>query len=109
MEAAVKVELRLFLSKNISAESLRYGNCNCNLSGTVFLFKISSRRLVLIVLNRSNSICSSVDDIVLSYIVNVLEQIGEDQEFGVDDFAEIMAAYIPGFDTVSRYLYLTHL
>ena len=51
MEAAVKVELRLFLSKNISAESLRYGNCNCNLSGTVFfLFKISSRRLVLIVI-----------------------------------------------------------
>ena len=59
--------------------------------------------------NRSNSLCSSVDDIVLSYIVNVLEQIGEDEEFGVDDFAEIMAAYIPGFDTVSRYLYLTHL
>ena len=39
----------------------------------------------------------------------MLEQIGEDEEFGVDDFAEIMAAYIPGFDTVSRYLYLTHL
>jgi len=48
-----------------------------------------------------------VDDIVLGYIVNVLEQLGEDQEFDVDDFVEIMAAYIPGFDTVSRYLHLT--
>jgi len=50
-----------------------------------------------------------VDDIVLGYIASVLEKLGEDQEFDVDDFAEIMAAYIPGFDTVSRYLHLTHL
>jgi len=50
-----------------------------------------------------------VDDIVLGYIASVLEELGEDQEFDVDDFAEIMAAYIPGFDTVSRYLHLTHL
>ncbi|PFX28090.1 CUE domain-containing protein 2 [Stylophora pistillata] len=43
-----------------------------------------------------------VDDIVLCYIVNVLEQLGEDEEFDVDEFAEIMAAYIPGFDAVNR-------
>ncbi|KAJ7337925.1 CUE domain-containing protein 2 [Desmophyllum pertusum] len=45
---------------------------------------------------------SSVDDIVLGYIVSVLEQLGEDEEFDVDEFAEIMAAYIPGFDTDNR-------
>lgn len=50
-----------------------------------------------------------MDDIVLGYIASVLEELGEDQEFDVDDFAEIMVAYIPGFDTVSRYLHLTHL
>ena len=48
--------------------------------------------------------CSSVDDILLGYIVNVLEQLGEDEEFDVDEFADIMAAYIPGFDEVNRYL-----
>ena len=47
---------------------------------------------------------SSVDDIVLGYIVSVLEQLGEDEQFDVDEFAEIMAAYIPGFDTVNKYV-----
>lgn len=37
-----------------------------------------------------------MDDIVLGYIASVLEELREDQEFDVDDFAEIMAAYIPG-------------
>ena len=40
MEAAVKDELEQFLSKNISAESLRYDDCSCQLFGTV-LSKIS--------------------------------------------------------------------
>ena len=47
---------------------------------------------------------SSVDDIVLGYIVSVLEQLGEAEQFDVDEFAEIMAAYIPGFDTVNKYV-----
>ena len=50
-----------------------------------------------------------MDEIVLSYIVNVLEQLGEDQEFDVNDFVEMMAAYIPRFDTVPRYLHSTRL
>lgn len=50
---------------------------------------------------------SSVDDIVLGYIVSVLEQLGEDEQFDVDEFAEIMAAYIPGFDTVNKYVQCT--
>ena len=34
----------------------------------------------------------------------MLEQLGEDEQFDVDEFAEIMAAYIPGFDTVNKYV-----
>lgn len=56
----------------------------------------------LISKNISAESLSSVDEIVLGYIVSVLEQLGEDQEFDVNDFVEMMAAYIPRFDTVSR-------
>lgn len=45
---------------------------------------------------------SSIDEIVLGYIANVLEQLGEDEQFDVDEFAEIMAAYIPGFDSLAK-------
>lgn len=49
VEAAVTDELGQFLSKNISAESLRYDNCSCKLFGTV-LSKILLRPLVLTVI-----------------------------------------------------------
>lgn len=45
---------------------------------------------------------SCIDDIVLGYIVSVLEQLGEDEQFDEEEFAEIMDAYIPGFDTINR-------
>ncbi|XP_015750796.1 PREDICTED: CUE domain-containing protein 2-like, partial [Acropora digitifera] len=45
---------------------------------------------------------SSIDEIVLGYIANVLEQLREDEQFDVDEFAEIMAAYIPGFDSLTK-------
>ena len=44
---------------------------------------------------------SCIDDIVLGYIVSVLEQLGEDEQFDEEEFAEIMDAYIPGFDTIN--------
>ena len=44
---------------------------------------------------------SFIDDIVLGYIVSVLEQIG-DEQFDVEEFADIMALHIPGFDTLNR-------
>lgn len=49
----------------------------------------------------SEALCS-IDEIVLGYIANVLEQLGEDEQFDVDEFAEIMAAYIPGFDSLTK-------
>lgn len=42
-----------------------------------------------------------IDDIVLGYIVSVLEQIG-DEQFDVEEFADIMALHIPCFDTLNR-------
>lgn len=49
----------------------------------------------------SEALCS-IDEIVLGYITSVLEQLGEDEQFDVDEFAEIMAAYIPGFDSLTK-------
>lgn len=49
----------------------------------------------------SEALCS-IDEIVLGYIANVLEQLGEDEQFDVDEFTEIMAAYIPGFDSLTK-------
>jgi len=49
---------------------------------------------------------SSIDDIVLSYMVSILEELGgnygersvdADDPFDVDQFTEMMEAYLPGF------------
>lgn len=44
---------------------------------------------------------SAVDDIVLSYVVSILEELGSEtpsaETFDVADFMEMMEAYIPGF------------
>ena len=46
---------------------------------------------------------SLLDDIALDYIVSILEQLGEDDSFDVEEFLEIMMAYIPEFKEVNRY------
>ena len=49
--------------------------------------------------------CSNVDDIVLEYIVEVLSNLGEeDSSFDVDQFSEMIAAYVPEFSEVDRYV-----
>ena len=49
--------------------------------------------------------CSNVDDIVLGYIVEVLSNLGEeDSSFDVDQFSEMIAAYVPEFAEVDRYV-----
>lgn len=49
--------------------------------------------------------CSNVDDIVLGYIVDVLSNLGEeDSSFDVDQFSEMIAAYVPEFAEVDRYV-----
>ncbi|CAL1274527.1 unnamed protein product [Larinioides sclopetarius] len=47
---------------------------------------------------------SSIDEIVLSYIIGVLESLGSayspDDVFDVDEFAEMMTAYLPAFSNI---------
>ncbi|XP_038048984.1 CUE domain-containing protein 2-A-like isoform X2 [Patiria miniata] len=43
----------------------------------------------------------AIDDIVLNYVVGVLEDVGNDDEFDVGDFVEMMEAYIPGFKDIT--------
>ncbi|XP_033101678.1 CUE domain-containing protein 2-A-like isoform X2 [Anneissia japonica] len=45
---------------------------------------------------------SSVDEIVLDYVSSILEDIGSEDEFAVEEFIEMMDAYIPGFMKVER-------
>lgn len=44
---------------------------------------------------------SAIDDIVLNYLISILEELGnssvEDEVFDVDQFTEMMEAYLPGF------------
>lgn len=49
---------------------------------------------------RPGASLSAIDDIVLSYVVGVLEDITSDDEFDVDSFVEMIAAYIPGFEEI---------
>nr|XP_054774450.1 CUE domain-containing protein 2-A-like [Lytechinus pictus] len=42
-----------------------------------------------------------IDDIVLSYMLGVLEDLDSDDGFEVEGFVEMMQAYIPGFEDVS--------
>ncbi|KAK3749407.1 hypothetical protein QZH41_015873 [Actinostola sp. cb2023] len=44
-----------------------------------------------------------VDDIVLDYLTSVSQSIAEDDSTNVDDFIDIMNAYIPGFSDIQRY------
>lgn len=50
--------------------------------------------------------CSTLDDVLLSYITGVLEDLGSQQSveenFDVEDFAEMLEAYIPGFAEIDR-------
>ncbi|XP_078000524.1 CUE domain-containing protein 2-A-like [Glandiceps talaboti] len=50
--------------------------------------------------NTGASSIDVVDDIVLSYLVSVLEDLGCEDDFDVDEFTEMMEAYIPGFTEI---------
>ncbi|XP_018910769.2 CUE domain-containing protein 2 [Bemisia tabaci] len=48
---------------------------------------------------------SSIDDIVLNYVVSILEDVGEESgedSFDVDAFSEMMSAYIPEFSCIAN-------
>jgi len=46
---------------------------------------------------------SVVDDIVLDYLTGVLEGLAEDDSTNIEDFIDMMNAYIPGFSDLHRY------
>jgi len=50
---------------------------------------------------------SDVDDVVLQYMVSILEELGNsaasEDLFDVEQFTEMMEAYLPGFQTVDRF------
>ena len=52
----------------------------------------------------SGLFCSSIDEIVLSYVVSILEDLGTEtsveEAFDVEGFCEMMAAYFPEFSTI---------
>lgn len=51
-----------------------------------------------------NNGIEAVDEIVLSYVISILEDLGDDQNaeenIDVDQFTEMMDAYIPGFSSI---------
>lgn len=43
---------------------------------------------------------SVVDEIVLSYVISILEEASQDPCFDVEGFIEMMSAYIPDFSNI---------
>lgn len=50
--------------------------------------------------------CSTLDEVLLSYITGVLEDLGSqesvEENFDVEVFVEMLEAYIPGFAEIDR-------
>lgn len=50
-----------------------------------------------------SSLCSSIDEIVVSYVSGVLEEVALDQEeVDAAGMKDVMAAYVPEFETLSE-------
>ncbi|CAH1107901.1 unnamed protein product [Psylliodes chrysocephalus] len=43
-----------------------------------------------------------IDEIVLSYVISVLEDVGSDPVFDVEGFCEMMSAYFPEFESINH-------
>lgn len=81
-----------------------------------FVFKFFCRRKCLESVRVNSSIffsLSTLDDVLLSYITSVLEDLGSqastEENFDVEMFVEMLEAYIPGFskiDTYEQFYYL---
>lgn len=57
-----------------------------------------------------DNLCSLLDEIVLNYVAGIVDDIslldtdntGDDDSFDVEDFVEMMDAYLPGFAQIPR-------
>ena len=47
---------------------------------------------------------SQLDEIAVDYIVSVLQQLGDDERFDVEEFINVMTAYIPELGDINRYV-----
>lgn len=61
------------------------------------------------VFEHSNCDFSLVDDIIITYMASVLKSLGEnptefEPSFDVEEFTEMMAAFLPGFDSINSTL-----
>ena len=101
----VEHELQKFVSKHCKGTSMRFVYftqtiCSCcsippvsclmsNFAWQSYLF-----------------IHSCIDEIVLDYLVSILEHLGSgeatEEDFDVDDFCQMMQAYLPEFDVSDR-------
>lgn len=51
--------------------------------------------------------CSGLDEVIFSYVLGVLEDLGpsgpSDENFDMEAFTEMMEAYVPGFAHIPRW------
>lgn len=45
-----------------------------------------------------------VDEIVLSYVVSILEEASQDEAYEVEEFMDMMSAYFPKFSNIKKEL-----
>ncbi|KAJ3651143.1 hypothetical protein Zmor_017199 [Zophobas morio] len=50
----------------------------------------------------TNADLTLIDDIVLSYVIAILEDVSSDPVFNVEDFCEMMSAYFPEFESINH-------
>ena len=50
-----------------------------------------------------SSCYSLTDEVVVSYVIGVLETLDDKECFSLEEFIEVMAAYVPGFEMIDRW------
>lgn len=89
-----------FIQSYIPDADLRYVNLVKHL-GLCFVFSCHAIGVNLMLLS-----FSTLDEVLLSYITGVLEDLGSqgsvEENFDVEVFVEMLEAYIPGFAEIDR-------
>ena len=50
-----------------------------------------------------SSCYSLTDEVVVSYVIGVLETLDDKECFSLEVFIEVMSAYLPGFEMIDRW------
>ncbi|CAH1382568.1 hypothetical protein MTP99_006534 [Tenebrio molitor] len=64
--------------------------------------KIKDSLFEFVKTHTTNADLTLIDDIVLSYVVAILEDVSSDPVFSVEDFCEMMSAYFPEFESINH-------